>query len=182
MDPPGGDADGGRRPLRPGDVDPGGGGGCYRFGWQAGAFIEVIADLISSLGVLAAALVIHYTGWVYADPIIGAGIGLFILPRAYRLGRKAIRVLDQAAPENIDLTQLRNRLSAIKGVEDVHDLHVWSLTSDMPVASVHLTAPTGADDAAVLDQARGLLRDEFGVTHATLQIDRGIDECTELTW
>jgi cobalt-zinc-cadmium efflux system protein len=147
-----------------------------------GAFLEVVADLISSLGVVLAALIIQFTGWVYADPILGAGIGLLILPRAYRLGRKALRVLIEAAPENIDLDQLRQRLANISGVTNVHDLHVWTLTSGMPVATVHLTAPDSADRDAVIDQARQVLRDDYAVTHATLQVEAGTDECTELTW
>ncbi|MDP3983384.1 MAG: cation diffusion facilitator family transporter [Acidimicrobiia bacterium] len=147
-----------------------------------GALLEVVADLIASLGVVAAAMIIQFTGWVYADPILGAGIGLFILPRAYRLGRKALRVLIQAAPENIDLVQLEKRLATIGGVTNVHDLHVWTLTSGMPVATVHLTAPADADRDAVIDQARRLLRDDFDVTHATLQVESGTEDCTELTW
>lgn len=147
-----------------------------------GAFLEVIADLIGSLGVIAAALIIRYTGWAYADPIIGAGIGLFILPRAYRLGRKAIRVLVQAAPEDLDLADLRERLSKMEGVDDVHDLHVWTLTSGMPVASAHLIAGPAADRDTVLENARRLLRDDFKIPHATLQIELGSEECAELTW
>ncbi|MGH8926352.1 MAG: cation diffusion facilitator family transporter [Acidimicrobiia bacterium] len=147
-----------------------------------GAFLEVIADLIGSLGVVAAALIVRYTGWLYADPIIGAGIGLFILPRAYRLGRKAIRVLVQAAPDNLDIVKLRTQLGAIQGVEDVHDLHVWTLTSDMPVASVHLMTDSNTDREAVLEGARRLLRDDFEIAHATLQVELGGEECSELTW
>lgn len=147
-----------------------------------GALLEVVADLIGSLGVIAAALIIQFTGWVYADPIIGAGIGLFILPRAYRLGRKAIRVLVQAAPEDLDLGELRGRLSKMTGVEDIHDLHVWTLTSGMPVASAHLIAGPEADRDTVLEDARQLLRDDFKIAHATLQVERGTEECSEITW
>ncbi|MGH3667469.1 MAG: cation diffusion facilitator family transporter [Acidimicrobiia bacterium] len=146
-----------------------------------GAYLEVVADLISSLGVVLAALVIQTTGWVYADPILAAAIGVFILPRAYRLGRKALMVLIQAAPENVDLDQLRMRLAGIDGVVNVHDLHVWTLTSGMPVATVHLTAPDGDRDA-IIDRARRVLRDDYLVSHATLQVEAGSEDCTELTW
>jgi len=147
-----------------------------------GAFLEVAADLIGSLGVVAAALIVLFTGFVYADLIIAAGIGLFILPRAYRLGRKAIRVLVQAAPEDLDVAELQERLSMMNGVEDVHDLHVWTLTSGMPVASAHLIAGPMADRGAVLESARRLLREEFKIPHATMQVELGAEECTELTW
>lgn len=148
-----------------------------------GAYLEVIADLVGSVGVIAAALIIRFTGWSYADPLFGAAIGLFILPRAYRLGRKAVRILVQAAPENLVLSDLRTRLTAIEGVKDVHDLHVWTLTSDMDVASVHLMTSTECDPHSVLDRARDLLRDEYGIAHATLQVEPESHEgCAELAW
>jgi len=147
-----------------------------------GAFLEVVADLISSLGVILAALIVQFTGWVYADPIIALGIGIFILPRAFRLGQKALRVLMQAAPENIDVGLLGKRLESLDGVTGVHDLHVWTLTSGMPVATVHLAAAAGADRDALLAKAMQLLRDEFAVTHATLQVESGSSACVELTW
>lgn len=147
-----------------------------------GAYLEVVADLISSLGVIAAALIVQLTGWLYADPIMASAIGLFILPRAYKLGQKALRVLMQAAPENIDVDLLTRRLESLDGVTGVHDLHVWTLTSGMPVATVHLAADTRTDRDAVIEQARLLLRTEFDVTHATLQVESPSSACTELTW
>lgn len=147
-----------------------------------GAMLEVVADLFSSLGVIIAALIILLTGWVYADPLIAAAIGLFILPRAYRLGRKALRVLMQAAPDDIDVGLLDQRLKSLTGVTGIHDLHVWTLTSGMPVATVHLTTTLDSNRDSVLEQARHLLRDEFAVTHATLQVESADAICAELTW
>ena len=147
-----------------------------------GAMLEVVADLFSSLGVIVAALIILITGWVYADPLIAATIGLFILPRAYRLGQKALRVLMQAAPADIDVALLEKRLRSLAGVNGIHDLHVWTLTSGMPVATVHLTTTLESNRDAVLEQARHLLRDEFAVTHATLQVESADAVCAELTW
>lgn len=147
------------------------------------AVLEVVADLVGSIGVIAAALILRFTGWQYADPLFGAAIGLFILPRAWRLGRRALRVLVQAAPEGLDLDRLRSRLSSIPGVLDVHDLHVWTLTSDMDVASVHLMTRNGADPHPILDEARTLLQDECGIAHATLQVEPGTHQgCAEVTW
>ncbi|MFV1960193.1 MAG: cation diffusion facilitator family transporter [Acidimicrobiia bacterium] len=148
-----------------------------------GAYLEVIADLIGSVGVIAAALVIRFTGWPYADPLFGAAIGLFILPRAWRLGRKAVRILVQAAPKGLEVSELLARLTEIEGVKDVHDLHVWTLTSDMDVASVHLMTTPEGDAHLVLDRARDLLRDEYGIAHATLQVEpESHIGCAELAW
>ena len=148
-----------------------------------GAYLEVIADLIGSVGVIFAALIIQFTGWAYADPIFGGAIGLFILPRAWRLGRRAIRVLVQAAPEVLDLDDVRKRLTQIDGVSDVHDLHIWTLTSGMEVASVHLMTPTDADTHAILDRATSLLKDEYGIVHATLQVEpESRQQCVETSW
>jgi cobalt-zinc-cadmium efflux system protein len=119
-----------------------------------GAYLEVIADLAGSVGVIAAALVMITTGWPYADPLFAALIGVFILPRAWHLGRQAIRILVQAAPEGLDLTSVRRDLSAIDGVADVHDLHVWTLTSDMDVATVHLMIGERAEPHPVRHRPR----------------------------
>ena len=109
-----------------------------------------------------------------------AAIGVFILPRAWRLGREALRVLVQAAPAGVDVAEIRRELAALPGIVDVHDLHVWTLTSEMEVASAHLMVRTGTDTHGVLDQARSLLQDRYGLDHATLQVEpedhRGCDE------
>lgn len=148
-----------------------------------GAYLEVLADLIGSVGVILAALIILFTGWPYADPLFGAAIGLFILPRAWQLGKRAVRVLVQAAPEGIDLDDIREQLMSIEGVADVHDLHIWTLTSEMEVGSVHLMTPAEADTHAILDRATTMLRDEFGIAHATLQVEPEThQQCVETSW
>lgn len=147
-----------------------------------GAYLEVLADLIGSVGVILAALLTR-AGWAHADPIFAAAIGLFILPRAWRLGRRSLRILLQAAPEGLDIDDLNARLGNIAGVLDVHDLHVWTLTSDMDVATLHLVTGEGTDPHPVLDQARELLQDEFGIAHATLQVEPDTHSgCAELSW
>jgi cobalt-zinc-cadmium efflux system protein len=148
-----------------------------------GAYLEVLADLIGSVGVILAALVIMFTGWPYADPLFGAAIGLFILPRAWRLGRQALRVLVQAAPDGIDLDEVKADLLTIEGVTGVHDLHIWTLTSEMEVGSVHLMTPNNADTHTILDTATSLLRDEYGIAHATLQVEPEThQQCVETSW
>lgn len=148
-----------------------------------GAYLEVVADLASSIGVLIAGVVMLIFDWPYADPIFASLIGLFILPRAWRLGTKATRVLVQAAPPGLDLEELRAQLGAIPGVVDIHDLHVWTLTSDMEVATVHLMTTDETDPHPVLDEARQVLQVAHGIDHATLQVEpeshRG---CSEINW
>jgi cobalt-zinc-cadmium efflux system protein len=148
-----------------------------------GAYLEVLSDMLGSVGVIIAAIVWGITGWAWVDPVIGAVIGVFILPRAWRLGREALRVLVQAAPARLDLGAMQAGLAAIGGVVDVHDLHVWTLTSDMEVATAHLRVAAGTDSHAVLDQARALLADQHGITHATLQVEPDDHHgCEEVTW
>src|SRR5690606_181006 len=122
-----------------------------------GAYLEVLADLVGSIGVIVGALVIALTEWTWVDPVLGVAIGLFILPRTWRLGGKALRILIQAAPPGLDLATVAGDLEAIEGVVDVHDLHVWTLTSDMEVATAHVMISAGADHHRVLDEARDLL-------------------------
>jgi cobalt-zinc-cadmium efflux system protein len=122
-------------------------------------------------------------GWGWVDPVIGAGIGLFILPRAWRLGRDAVRILVQAAPEGVDLPAVTAALTGIDGVADVHDLHVWTLTSEMDVLTAHLGIVAGVDAQSVLQQARTVLAEQFHLQHATLQVETAGDHsCEEMTW
>jgi cobalt-zinc-cadmium efflux system protein len=148
-----------------------------------GARLELLADLMGSIGVIIAALLVRFTGWLYADPVIAIVLAMFILPRAFRLGREAIRILVQAAPPHLDLDRIRGSLAALPGVIDIHDLHVWTLTSGMEVASAHLMIGNDRDPHATLDGARQLLEDDFQIEHATLQVEpEAHTGCTELRW
>ncbi|WP_173070648.1 cation diffusion facilitator family transporter [Phytohabitans houttuyneae] len=147
-----------------------------------GAYLEVLGDLLGSVGVIVAAVVIGLTGWSYADPIIAVAVGLFILPRTWRLARAAVRILVQAAPEHLDVTAVQRRLAAVPGVCDVHDLHVWTLTSGMDVASAHLTLEESAQVGPVLVAAREALHDDFDIGHATLQVEPRSGDCHPAGW
>ncbi|MEH0971770.1 cation diffusion facilitator family transporter [Micromonospora sp. CPCC 205546] len=149
-----------------------------------GAYLEVLGDLLGSLGVIGAALLIVTTGWWWADPLVAVGIGVFILPRTWRLGRAALRILVQAAPEHLQVTAVHDRLAAVPGVAEVHDLHVWTLTSGMEVASAHLTMTPDAEVGAVLGAARAALHEDFQIEHATLQIEPGASPgaCGAVEW
>jgi cobalt-zinc-cadmium efflux system protein len=146
------------------------------------AYVDAIADAAGSVGVIVAALVVLIAGWDPIDPIVAALIALWILPRAWSLGSRAIRVLLQVAPEHVDLDKIRDELRAVPGVVDVHDFHVWTLTSEMEVASAHVMIGAGADAHAVLDQARSLLV-AHDIAHATIQVEPDDHEgCEELNW
>lgn len=148
-----------------------------------GAYLEVVSDTLGSAAVIVGAIVIGLTGWWWVDPVVGVLIGLWILPRTVRLGAQAIRILVQAAPPGFDLAALEADLGAVPGVVDVHDLHVWTLTSEMDVVSAHLMVTTGTDHHGVLDQARVVLRDRYRIDHATLQIEPDDHHgCEEMTW
>ncbi len=147
------------------------------------AYLEVLADLIGSVGVIVGALLLRFLGWTWVDPVIGAAIGLWILPRTWRLGRNAVRILLQAAPEHIELDRLHADLEGIHGVSDVHDLHVWTLTSEMEAASAHLVTSDGADAHHVLDRARELLAAHYGIDHGTFQVEPDTHRgCRDVTW
>jgi cobalt-zinc-cadmium efflux system protein len=149
-----------------------------------GAYLEVIGDLLGSAGVIVAAAIIGLTGWAYADPIVAVLVALMILPRTFGLGREAVRILVQAAPGNLDLAVVRARLAAVPGVCDVHDLHVWTLTSGMDVASAHLSLEPAAELGTVLSTAREALHDDFAIEHATLQAEPvgAGGRCGPTTW
>jgi cobalt-zinc-cadmium efflux system protein len=136
-----------------------------------GAYVEVVGDLLGSAGVIVAAGIIAVTGWQYADPIVAVIVALMILPRTFALGRSAVRILVQAAPERLDVSVVRDRLAAVPGVCDVHDLHVWTLTSGMDVASAHLSLEPAAELGTVLASAREALHHDFDIEHATLQVE-----------
>ncbi|MPZ73576.1 MAG: cation diffusion facilitator family transporter [Nitriliruptorales bacterium] len=148
-----------------------------------GAYLEVMADTLASIGAIVAGTIMVVTGWAYADPLVALGIGVFIAPRAWRLGGEALRILLQAAPANLPVAQVREELSRIEDVLDVHDMHVWTLTSEMEVVSAHLVIAAGGDPHATLDRARDLLQGTYGVTHATLQVEPDDHQgCDELHW
>lgn len=148
-----------------------------------GAYLEVLSDTVASMGVIVSAVVLGLTGWQWVDTVVGVAIGLWILPRAWSLGGRALRILVQAAPPGLDLDAMEADLAGVDGVVGVHDLHVWTLTSDMEVVSAHLMVAVDADSHGVLDQARHLLRVDHGIDHATLQVEPETHEgCAEIAW
>ncbi|HWE89006.1 MAG TPA: cation diffusion facilitator family transporter [Pseudonocardiaceae bacterium] len=149
-----------------------------------GAYLEVLADLIGSVGVLLSGAVTLLTHWRYADPIVGVAIGLWVLPRTWTLARQALRILFQHAPERLDVDSMAADLGALTGVVEVHDLHVWTLTSGMEVVSAHLAVAPDTGTDTVLRSAQDLLATHYRIEHATLQVEPGTStqHCHELRW
>ncbi len=148
-----------------------------------GAYVEVVADAAGSVGVIAAGLLVVATGETWWDTGVAVAIGAFVAVRAALLGRQVLAVLGQHVPAEVELDVLVRDLDAVPGVADVHDLHVWVLTSGMNVATAHLVVADGADPHEVLLAAQQVLRARHHVEHATLQVEaEPTAQCHEVGW
>jgi cobalt-zinc-cadmium efflux system protein len=135
-----------------------------------GAYFEVLSDLLSSVGVIAAAGVMWKTGWYWADPLVSAAIGLFILPRTWHLLKEAVDILLEGTPAHIDLGKLRSAMESVPGVTRIHDLHVWTITSGMHALSAHAAVADAFQSKAVLAALRACAA-QFQVSHTTVQLE-----------
>lgn len=143
-----------------------------------GAYFEVVSDMLTSVGVLIAGAVMLTTGWYYADPLIAAGIGFFILPRTWMLMRDAVGVLLEGAPSDVNLPAVRSAMGEFPGVKKVHDLHVWTLTSGVNAMSAHVVVVDPSMHAEVLSAMHDTLTTSFRIAHVTIQIEQeGWREC-----
>lgn len=142
-----------------------------------GARLEVLADAVGSVGVIVAAVVILVTGWTGADTVVALAVAAWVLPRALRLGYRALRVLVQAAPEGLDLVAVSDELADLDGVAGVHDLHAWTLTSGLDVASVHMQLRPAADPHAVLHAVERTLTEHHGIVRTTVQLEPDEHDC-----
>ncbi|MCV7066504.1 cation transporter [Mycolicibacterium farcinogenes] len=133
-----------------------------------GAYMEVMADTVGSIGVLVAGIVTVTTRWPYADVVVAVLVALWVLPRAIALARAALRILSESSPTHIDVEELRSALGEVNGVTGVHDLHVWTLVPGKDMVTAHLTS--SGDTARVLDDARAVLNAR-GLAHATVQVE-----------
>jgi cobalt-zinc-cadmium efflux system protein len=147
------------------------------------AFRHVLGDLAGSVGTLVAAAVILATGWLYADPIAGVLIAVLILLSSWTVLRDSVRILLEAAPAGIDVTEVERELKALPGVIGVHDLHIWTITSGFPAVSAHLIVEESADAAYCRGAAAELLHKGFGIEHSTLQVEADGEDpaCTLLS-
>jgi len=140
-----------------------------------GAYLEVLGDLVGSVAVIAAGIIIATTGWVRADVVASFVIGLLILPRAWSLLREVVDVLLEATPSHVDMADVREHMMGVAGVVDVHDLHAWTISSGVPVLSAHVTVDAACIAAGrhgeVLDRLQDILAADFEIEHCTFQIE-----------
>jgi len=139
------------------------------------AFRHVLADLAGSVGVVAAAIIILTTGWNEADAVVSVLIGLLVLASSWTILRDSTAILLEAAPSGMDTRALGERLAGAPGVVEVHDLHVWTITTGFPALSAHVLVRQGEDCHARRRELEVLLREEFGIEHTTLQVDHASD-------
>lgn len=139
-----------------------------------GAFLEVVSDMLGSIGVIVAGLIMYFTGWYYADPIFSVLIGLFVLPRTWALMKQAVNVLLESTPAHINLKSVEEAMLSTPGVASVHDLHIWTITSGMDSLSAHVVLADSKslkDGQKILNAVNAQLKEKFGIAHATIQIE-----------
>ena len=136
-----------------------------------GAFLHVVSDALGSVGAIAAGLIMLFTGWYVADPVISILIGLLILHSSWNLIKESFSVLMQAVPKGIRLEDVQQALEEVEGVSKVHDLHVWAVTSDIFTLSAHAVVENGGDFHQVLNGIEDTLKERFNIEHTTIQLE-----------
>ena len=138
-----------------------------------GAYLEVWADMLGSVGVIGGAVLIMLTGWTWVDPVVAIGIGLWVLPRTWMLLKNTTHILLEGVPKGLSLEAVRATIAAVPGVAEVHDLHLWGVSSDDVNGSVHLVLSPGRDAEQVRRAVLAQMNDVHGIDHATVQIETG---------
>lgn len=136
------------------------------------AFLHVLGDILGSVGAITAALLILFFGWNLADPIASMIVAVLIIISGYRVTRDSFNILMESAPENLPSEDVQAKLLTVEEVEEVTDLHVWSITSDFPSLTCHVIVNEQADEQIVLRKIQNLLHDEFDLHHMTIQIEK----------
>ncbi len=134
------------------------------------AYLEVVSDAISSIGVILGGAIVWMTGWVPIDPLLSVGISFFIVWRTWALLSQAVHVLMEGVPAGVDAREVGRAMADVPGVKGIHDLHIWTITSGLDALSSHVVVPVGEDRDAVLQHLQQLLAEQFGIEHVTLQI------------
>ena len=134
------------------------------------AYLEVLSDAISSVGVILGGVTIWLTGWFLIDPFLSAGISVFVVWRTWALLTQAVHVLMEGVPTHLDAKEVGQAMAGVPGVKGIHDLHIWTITSGLDALSAHVVVPVGEDRDAVLGRLQSLLQDRWRIDHATLQI------------
>src|SRR5438034_11207569 len=134
-----------------------------------GAYLHVLSDALASVGVVAAALVVVATGWTLADPLASVAIALIIVPRTWGLLKQAVNVLLEGTPTHLDLGEIEEAITRVPGVQRVHDLHVWTLTSGREAMSAHVVVGDLRDGERLIEALHAVLHTRFGIDHTTIQ-------------
>lgn len=145
------------------------------------AFRHVLADLLGSVGVIVAAVLVLATGWAYADPLVSVAIGLLVLGSSWTVLRDSLGILLESTPRGLDARAVGEAMAAVEGVREVHDLHIWTITSGFPALSAHVLVAPAADCHAIRMQLDELLRARFGLDHTTLQVEHAAPATVELS-
>ena len=135
------------------------------------ALLHVLADLLGSVGVIVAGLVVVVTGWEYADPLVALAIGVLVLASSWRILRDSVSILLEETPAGIDPEEVGHALAGADGVVEVHDLHIWTITSGFPALAAHVLVVPGGDCHGVRRDLERLLHERFELEHTTLQVE-----------
>ena len=135
------------------------------------AMRHVVADLLASAGVVVAALIILATDWQYADPVVSVLIGLLILASSWGILRDSVQILLEGSPPGLDVDEIGGAMARWPGVTQVHDLHVWTITSGFPALAAHVLVARDADCHAARRELEAMLRERYGLDHTSLQVD-----------
>ncbi|MGG3572550.1 cation diffusion facilitator family transporter [Bacillus gobiensis] len=141
------------------------------------AFLHVLGDLLGSVGAIAAALLIMFFGWSYADPIASVLVALLIVISGYRVLKDSFHILMEGTPIQIDVEKVKNSLLAMDGVKSIHDLHIWSISSDFPALSCHMVVEENFSHQLLLEKTQVMLSQQFHLKHTTIQLDKDGGSC-----
>jgi cobalt-zinc-cadmium efflux system protein len=136
---------------------------------------HVLADLLGSIGVVVAGVIVLATGWAYADPLVSLAIAALVLASSWSVLRDSTTILLESAPPGMDAGEIGSAMVGVPGVQEVHDLHVWTITSGFPSLSAHVLVPEGDDCHAVRRRLEAMLSERFGLTHTTLQVEHAVE-------
>lgn len=141
------------------------------------AFLHVMGDMLGSVGAIVAALLMMFFGWGIADPIASIIVSVLIIISGWRVTKESFNVLMEGTPSKIDIQKVKESLQRIPLVKEVHDLHVWSITSELPMLSCHMAITGEGNHDEVLSRAQSILHDDFGIEHSTIQVEQADNGC-----
>ncbi|MDE3839102.1 cation transporter [Bacillus methanolicus] len=141
------------------------------------AFLHVLGDMLGSVGAIVAALLIFFFGWGIADPIASVIVALLIIISGWRVTKDSLHILMEGTPQQFELDKVKSSLLGIPNVKEVHDLHIWAITSGMPMLSCHITIEGDGVHDTVLHRAQSILHDDFGIDHSTIQVEKKENGC-----